>query len=78
MGHLQTPVKCLEARVERLVQPGRESQRIPPPHDPGYNGGSRSIPAQPSQGKSHLDRFFSFLGLFRAFGAIWRPDSESS
>ena len=27
MGHLQTPIKCLEARVERLVQPGRESQR---------------------------------------------------
>ena len=27
MGHLQVPVRCLEARMERLTQPGRESQR---------------------------------------------------
>ena len=39
MGHLQTAVVNTEARLERLVQAGRESQRITPPYWTGYHGG---------------------------------------
>ena len=71
MGHLQTAVVNTEARLERLVQPGRESQRITPigPDIMGVWDPQISI---------SISDFWSFWWVLARKRPILRPDSESS